>query len=108
MGKKNAVPNRQYTADFKQEAVRLADLIGGNAAAKRLGVPQLTVTNGVRQTRAGKLQETSGTGAPLKQPVAEREAEVSLLRRELASTKLDLEIVKRGGSFRQPLILRFK
>jgi transposase-like protein len=31
--------------EFKQEAVKLADLIGGNAAAKRLGIPQSTVTN---------------------------------------------------------------
>lgn len=99
MGKKNAVPNRQYTAEFKQEAVRLAGSIGGNAAANRLGVPQSTVTNWVRQARAGKLQETSGTGVPLKQPVAELEAEVSRLRRELASAKLDLEIVKKAAAY---------
>ena len=99
MGKKEAVPNRQYTAEFKQETVRLAGSIGGNAAAKRLGVPQSTVTNWVRQALAGKLQETSETGAPLKQPVAELEAEVSRLRRELASTKLDLEIVKKAAAY---------
>ena len=40
MSKKESVPNRQYTEEFKVEAIRLADSIGGNAAAKRLGVPQ--------------------------------------------------------------------
>lgn len=46
MSKKASVPNRQYTEEFKVEAMRLAASIGGNAAAKRLGVPQSTVTNG--------------------------------------------------------------
>ena len=45
MSKKEPVPNRQYTEEFKFEAMRLAESIGGNAAAKRLGVPQSTVTN---------------------------------------------------------------
>jgi transposase len=38
MGKKETVPNRRYTDEFKTEAVRLALSTGGNAAAKRLGV----------------------------------------------------------------------
>jgi transposase-like protein len=53
MSKKESVPNRQYTEEFKVEAVRLADSIGGNAAAKRLGVPQSTVTNWVRNRKLG-------------------------------------------------------
>ena len=36
MGRKKSVPNRQYTGEFKVEAVRLAESIGGNPAAKRL------------------------------------------------------------------------
>ena len=99
MGKKEAVPNRQYTAEFRQEVVRLAGSIGGNAAAKRLGVPQSTVTNWVRRARAGTLEQTLGEAAPLKQSVSELEAEVSRLRRELASTKLDLEIVKKAAAY---------
>ena len=99
MGKKEAVPNRQYTAEFKQEVVRLSASIGGNAAAKRLGVPQSTVTNWVRRARAGTLPETPSGGAPVKRPVSELEAEVSRLRRELASTKLDLEIVKKAAAY---------
>ena len=30
MGKKESVPNRQYTDEFKVEAIRLAESIGGN------------------------------------------------------------------------------
>jgi transposase len=40
-----------------------------------------------------------GEGAPVKRPVSELEAEVSRLRRELASTKLDLEIVKKAAAY---------
>ena len=32
MGKKSAVPARQYTMEFKIEAVKLAEAIGGNQA----------------------------------------------------------------------------
>ena len=39
MGKRASVPNRQYTDEFKLEAVRLAESIGGNQAAVRLGIP---------------------------------------------------------------------
>jgi transposase len=37
MSKRELVPNRQYTDEFRVEAVRLAESIGGNKAAKRLG-----------------------------------------------------------------------
>jgi len=69
MAKSEAVPNRQYTDEFKQETVRLAQSIGGNAAAKRLGVPQSTVTNWVRKASKGVLAESQGDGASLKRPV---------------------------------------
>jgi transposase len=97
MGKKALVPNRRYTEEFKTEAVRLALSTGGNAAAKRLGIPQSTMTNWVRQSR----EETSSSGAavPIKRPVSEVEAENARLRRELANTKLDLEIVKKAAAY---------
>jgi transposase len=38
MSKKEIVSNRQYTDEFKLEAVRLGESIGGNQAAKRLGI----------------------------------------------------------------------
>ncbi len=97
MGKKELVPNRQYTDEFKTEAVRLAASIGGNPAAKRLGIPQSTVTNWVRRSRAGTLGELET--APVKRPVSELEVENIRLRRELASAKLDLEIVKKAAAY---------
>lgn len=97
MGKKELVPNRQYTAEFRLEAVRLAGSIGGNAAAKRLGIPQSTMTNWVRRSKADTLGEIEAS--PAKRPVSELEAENARLRRELASAKLDLEIVKKAAAY---------
>ena len=99
MGNKETAPNRQYTAEFKLEAVRLAGSIGGNPAAKRLGVPQSTIANWVRQGKAGKLDEAPGNTAPARRPLTELEAENARLRRELASAKLDLEIVKKAAAY---------
>ena len=98
MSKKESVPNRQYTEEFKVEAVRLADSIGGNAAAKRLGVPQSTVTNWVRNRKTGRQRSApvaaESTSAAKRLPVSELEAENARLRKELVNAKLDLEIVK--------------
>ncbi len=99
MGKKASVPNRHYTEEFKTEAVRLALSIGGNAAAKRLGIPQSTVTNWVRRHREGTSTAMGAEATAVKRPVSELEAENARLRRELASAKLDLEIVKKAAVY---------
>ena len=99
MVKKDAVPNGLYTEVFKPEAVRLALSIGGNAAAKRLGIPQSTVTNWVRRSREGRPASMASAAATVKRPVSEVEAENARLRRELASAKLDLEIVKKAAAY---------
>ena len=102
MSKKESVPNRQYTEEFKVEAIGLADSIGGNAAAKRLGVPQSTVTNWVRTRKTGR--QGSVPSAPestlmARRPASELEAENARLRKELVNAKLDLEIVKKAAAY---------
>ncbi len=99
MGKKETIANRQYTTEFKLEAVRLAESIGGNPAAERLGVPQSTMDHWVRQDKAGKLVEVASGTTPTRRPLTELEAENARLRRELASAKLDLEIVKKAAAY---------
>ena len=99
MGKKELVGNRQYTDEFKVEAVRLGESIGGNQAAKRLGIPESSLWNWMRLSRAGKLKAASTTTAPVKRSVTEVEAENARLRKELVSTKLDLEIVKKAAAY---------
>jgi transposase len=98
MGRKESVANRKYTDEFKVEAVRLGESIGGNQAAKRLGIPDSSLWNWIRLGRAGKLKVIDGA-VPIKRSITEIEAENSRLRRELVSTKLDLEIVKKAAAY---------
>jgi transposase len=99
MGRKSSIGNRQYTDEFKVEAVRLAESIGGVPAAKRLGIPDSSLGNWIKLNRAGKLKVVDGVAVAVKRSMTEIEAENSRLRRELASTKLDLEIVKKAAAY---------
>jgi transposase len=99
MGKKQLVANRQYTDEFKVEAVRLGEAIGGNQAAKRLGIPDSSLWNWIRLRRAGKLKAAEGAAVAVRRSVSEVEAENARLRKELASAKLDLEIVKKAAAY---------
>jgi len=99
MGKKEDVPNRQYTLEFKLEAVRLAQSIGGNQAAKRLGVPDSSLWNWLRLSRLGRLEPGNVKTTDIRRPVAELEAENVRLKRELMNAKLDLEIVKKAAAY---------
>ena len=74
-------------------------LLGTTAAAKRLGIPDSRLWNWIRLRRVGKFKASEGGVEPVKRSVAEVEAENVRLRRELASTKLDLEIVKKAAAY---------
>jgi len=99
--KEGRLPKRQYTEEFKAEAVRLAASVGGHEAARRLGVPVATLGNWSRRRRA--LSDGRATPAPVdtpaRRPVSELEAENSRLRRELAEAKLDVEILRKATAY---------
>jgi transposase len=99
MGKKEVVPNRKYTDEFKVEAVRLGESIGGNKAAARLGIPDSSIWNWIRLSRLGKLKAPDAAATPVKRSLADVEAENSRLRRELANAKVDLEIVEKAAVY---------
>ncbi len=96
---KHVGANRQYTDEFKVEAVRLSESIGGSKAAKRLGIPESSLWNWIRLRRAGKLKPADGAAVPVKRSIVEVETENARLRRELTSTKLDLDIVKKAAAY---------
>src|SRR5438093_477537 len=86
MGKKELVANRRYTDEFKVEAVKLGESIGGNQAAKRLGIPESSLWNWTKLSRAGKLKAAVGAPVAVKRSVTDVEAENvrnSLKRQEL-------------------------
>ncbi|KQP12047.1 transposase [Pseudorhodoferax sp. Leaf265] len=95
------LPKRQYTQEFKGEAVRLAASVGGHEAARRLGVPVATLGNWSRRgiASAGASGATVPSEAPARRPVSELEAENSRLRRELADAKLDVEVLRKATAY---------
>lgn len=97
------LPKRQYTEEFKVEAVRLAESVGGHEAARRLGVPVATLGNWKRRRAVEELARPefaqSPVAVPTRRPVSELEAENSQLRQELADAKLDVEILRKATAY---------
>jgi transposase len=97
---KEKVPKRQYTEEFKVESARLAESVGSHEAARRLGIPVATLGNWTRRRRVVAPADATGTVcAPIRRPSTGLEAEVSRLRRELASAKLNIEILRKATAY---------
>jgi transposase len=95
------VPKRQYTEEFRTEAVRLAESVGGHEAARRLGIPSATLSNWCRRQRKAPGKESAQptpSGHARRSPT-ELEAENSRLRKELASARLDVEILRKATAY---------
>jgi transposase len=97
MGKKDDVPYRKYTEQFKEQALALADSAGVAEAARRLGIARGTLNNWIVLRREAQ-PELQGVSA-IKRGPSDLEAENARLKRELASAKLDLEIVKKAAAY---------
>ena len=97
--RKAGVPSRRYTNEFKIEAVRLGQSVGYTEASRRLGIPESSLFNWVKLERAGKLKGSSTPVSATPRSAKELEAEVDRLRRELASTKVDNEILKKAAAY---------
>ena len=103
MGEKRV--RRTYPPEFEVEAVRLADSIGINDAAERLGVPRATIGNWARRRRrvplpgAGERAPGGVASTAARRSASELEAEVVRLRRELANAKLDNEILRKAAAY---------
>jgi transposase len=103
MGEKRV--RRTYPPEFEVEAVRLAGSIGINDAAERLGVPRATIGNWVRRrgrsarAGAGELALGGLETTAARRSASELETEVVRLRRELANTKLDNEILRKAAAY---------
>lgn len=55
---------RQYSDEYKKQAVKLAKEIGNNAAAKELGIPKGTLGTWLHKARNGEIDTGTGTRLP--------------------------------------------
>jgi transposase len=82
---------REFTAEFKAEAVALVESSGGNVAAvaKELGIYDSTLGNWVRQFR----EQAEGA------PTVEERAEIRELKRQLDRVKRERDILAKAVAF---------
>lgn len=91
--------NQSYTAEFRAEAVKLVteQKLSHQMAAARVGIPKGALSNWVQ---AAKRQgEHAGGSAAMPPTVAELQAEVARLRKELARTEMERDIVKKAAVY---------
>lgn len=81
---------KSYTAEFKTEALKLAQLKGVPAAAKDLGLYESQIYNW--RSASAKKNSTS-------QREAELAAEVARLKRQLAEQSEDIAILKKAATY---------
>jgi len=91
--------NQNYTAEFRAEAVKLVteQKLSHQEAAGRLGVPKGSLSNWI--VAAKRRGEHGGESAAMPPTVAELQAEVARLRKELARTEMEREIVKKAAAY---------
>jgi transposase len=89
--------SKTYTPELREEAVKLVLTQGLTLedAAVRLTIPKGTLANWVAAARNG----TSLKVAPGSRSVPELEAEVTKLRKELAETRKERDIVKKAAAY---------
>ena len=87
---------RQFTREFKLEAVKLVRERGVSAAqaARDLGIGNNVMSRWVREAAVDKAQAFPGRGQ-----MKPDDAEVARLKRELAKTKAERDILKKAIGF---------
>jgi transposase len=89
---------RSYTAEFKEQAVRLAEEIGSaTRAAKQLGVSEANVHNWKMKSKQGKLKDSKNNMSMTE--VESPEEELKRLRKEVEELKKVNYILKKAAAF---------
>jgi len=91
------IPNGRYTKEFREEAVKLVTEGGLSVpeTARRLSLPKSTLENWIRISKAGELGEI-GKG---RRPLSDIERELLEVKRELALTKMERDILKKAAAY---------
>lgn len=100
-----AVARRQYTAEFKQEAVRLVEVGGLSQTARQLGVNRNLLSKWRRRLAQAPSVQAAGPSRYVAFPGSghAHDEEMARLRRENAALKLERDILKKAISiFAEP------
>ncbi len=92
----------QYTAEYKAEAVSLAESLGATKAARKLGISVKTLDKWSRLARDGGVVKDGK-----RRSVSDLEAEVSRLRAENTQLRMERDFIKNSAKPRAtPLVYR--
>ena len=88
---------RKYDHDYKAQAVKQAKEIGGDKAAKELGIPEGTVHTWLKAVRTGKLDIGEGSHTPTSaMSLAE---EITMLRNRVKEQDKEIRRLKEENEF---------
>jgi len=89
---------RSYTAEFKEQAVRLAEELGSaTRAANQLGVSEANVHNWKIKSKQGKLKDSKNNMSMV--VVESPDEELKRLRKEVEELKKVNYILKKAAAF---------
>ena len=86
------LPRQDFTAEFKELAVKRAAAEGAGKAARELGMIEQTLRNWVKAAKAGKLNASDKGVTP-------EQMELSRVRAENARLKMENEILKKAAAY---------
>jgi transposase len=91
------IANRRYTQEFREEAVKLVQdgVLSVQEIAERLSLPKSTLEYWIRVSNTGRLGEI-GKG---QRPLTELEMELAKVKRDLALTKMERDILKKATAY---------
>ena len=88
---------RKYDHEYKEQAVKLAQEIGGAKAAKELGIPEGTIYTWLKAVRGGKLD--IGAGAYIPNSAMSQAEEITMLRKRLKEQDKEIRRLKEENEF---------
>ena len=88
---------RKYDHEYKEQAVKLAQEIGGAKAAKEIGIPEGTIYTWLKAVRGGKLD--IGAGAHIPNSAMSLAEEITMLRKRLKEQEKEIRCLKEENEF---------
>ena len=94
---KQRIPNAIYSKELREQAVKRVheEGLSSEAVAKQLSIPKSTLATWVRKSKEGKLGEIGKAQRPL----TEIELELAKVKRELAETKMERDLLKKAAAY---------
>lgn len=88
---------RTYTAEFKEQAIKLAKEVGNKRAADELGIPKNTLGTWVHKAKKGEIDSGAGNQTP--ETALTLAAEVQELRRQLKERDKEIKRLNELNEF---------